>query len=152
MHCGCARCGAGTDMSDRAAAAVTGGETYQDIEAGRRVRRELEQIFVAKGVGGRADTATLARVQRLCVELRCAVNDGYVHEKSIHIVSWAGELFSGGKHRNWDCGPQPGATTLRVRIENALEYLASRLTKIEGARRADGTKAYGDSLTRRSVS
>ena len=137
-------------MNDKAAAAVTGGETYRDIEEGRRIRRELGQMFVAKDVGGRTDTATLAQVHRLCVQLRGTVNDGYVHEKCIHILSWAGELFSGG-HRNWNCGPQPGAITLRGRIESALEFVGSRLTKIEGARRADGTKPHGGP-TRRSFS
>ena len=137
-------------MSDKPPAAMTGGETYRDIEEGRCIRRELEQIFIAKDVGGRTDTATLAQVRGLCVRLRSAVNDGYVHEKCMHILSWAGELFSGG-HRNWNCGPQPGAITLRGRIESALEYVGSRLTKIEGMRRADGTKAYGDSPSRRQA-
>ena len=110
-----------------------------------------ERARLAKDVGGRTDAATLAQVHRLCVRLRGAVNDGYVHERWIRIRCWAGELFSGG-HRNWNRGPQAGAITLRGRIESALEYLGSRLTKIEGVRRADGTRVYGDSLAPRSIS
>ena len=90
--------------------------------------------FIEEAAQSPHDYDRVLTVRLVCRAISEDIEDNYCREQLDLIELYAGDLFTDGRHQDWERGPVSGADVLRHKMRKCRSMIDARLRTLEETR------------------